>query len=290
VEHLADLCTKNPTQEDEGLGGPSGVAHTPFTILDSMSSPHDLDVATELRAIPGFAEVPAEAVNEMVPLVGQRRLLAQMSIVEQGVPSGSWLALVRGAAKTTRTTQTEAGPSVVVLDVMRAPCIVSDPSVFDGAASPASIIALRASHVFAIERRAVLRLLSAYPALSRALLSRLAEDVRALVRRVDEVVSGTVDERVKHLLESLAIRQGTPLGQGRFIAIPLRRRDIACMVNATTETVSRLLAKFEREGRARSTRDGIWWRTSGKSTPVPGAPESEPLAEALPRDQSGRGR
>jgi hypothetical protein len=33
------------------------------------------------------------------------------------------------------------------------------------------------------------------------------------------------------------------------------------MVNATTETVSRLLAKFEREGQARSTRDGIWWRS-----------------------------
>ena len=63
------------------------------------------------------------------------------------------------------------------------------------------------------------------------------------------------------MLDSLALAHGTPLGQGRFIAIPLRRRDLANMVNATTETVSRLLAKFEREGQARSTRDGIWWRT-----------------------------
>jgi hypothetical protein len=40
------------------------------------------------------------------------------------------------------------------------------------------------------------------------------------------------------------------------------------MVNATTETVSRLLAKFERDGQARSTRDGIWWRTP-PATAVP---------------------
>jgi CRP-like cAMP-binding protein len=243
-----------------------------------MPSPHDLDVAAELRAIPGFSELPDEALSELVPLVAQRRVLAQVGIVEQGTASSAWVALVRGAAKTTRTTQTSAGESVVVLDVMRAPCVLCDPSVYDGLASPASVVTLRASHVFAIERRALLRVAATHPALSRVLLVRLAEDIRAHVRRVDEVVSGPVDERVKRLLESLAIQHGTPLGQGRFIAIPLRRRDIAHMVNATTETVSRLLAKFEREGLARSTRDGIWWRSSSKVTPIPARPESAPAS------------
>jgi CRP-like cAMP-binding protein len=192
---------------------------------------------------------------------------------------------------------------VVVLDVMRGPCIVADPSIFDGLPSPASVVTLRASNVFAIERRAMLRLLAVHPALSRALLTRLSEDIRSLVRRVDEVVSGPVDERVKHLLEGLALRHGTPLGHGHFIAIPLRRRDIAFMVNATTETVSRLLAKFEREGLARSTRDGIWWRSATKNTPLPAPPalaapglggaglggvESVPLV-VVPRDRSGGG-
>ena len=93
------------------------------------------------------------------------------------------------------------------------------------------------------------------------------------MRRIDEIVAGPVDERVTNLLDSLALEHGTPLGQGRFIAIPLRRRDLANMVNATTETVSRLLAKFEREGQARSTRDGIWWRSA---PPVASAPRARP--------------
>jgi hypothetical protein len=114
----------------------------------------------------------------------------------------------------------------------------------------------------------VLRLLSVHPSIARALLTRFATEVRSGVRRVDEIVSGPVDERVTNLLDSLAHAHGTPLGQGRFIAIPLRRRDLANMVNATTETVSRLLAKFERDGQARSTRDGIWWRTP-PATAVP---------------------
>jgi CRP/FNR family cyclic AMP-dependent transcriptional regulator len=245
-----------------------------------MPNSHDLDVAAELRATPGLAELPGEALNGLLPLVSQRRVLAQMPMVEQGVRSGSWTVLVRGAAKTTRFAHTKAGRSVVVLDVMRAPCVVSDPSVFDGLPAPASVVALRASHLLIAPRQALLDLLAVHPALSRTLLARLAEDVRSLIRRVDEVVSGPVDERVKHLLDGLAERHGTPLGQGHFIPIPLRRRDVACMVNATTETVSRLLAKLERDGVARSTRDGIWWKSSAKSVPAPAgaAFDVEPVA------------
>jgi hypothetical protein len=49
-----------------------------------MSLPHELDVADELRALPGFGDLPGEALAEIVPLVVQRRVLAQVSIVDQG--------------------------------------------------------------------------------------------------------------------------------------------------------------------------------------------------------------
>ena len=54
------------------------------------------------------------------------------------------------------------------------------------------------------------------------------------------------------------------------------------MVNETTETVSRLLAKFEREGQARSTRDGIWWRSAAAAVKRPSTP-SQPAIVAPPR-------
>jgi CRP-like cAMP-binding protein len=229
-----------------------------------MSAPIDLDAIAELRLVPALAEVNGDALTDLASSTAQRRLHAQGTLVEQGVVSQHLAFLIRGAAKVVRTTAGTGGESVIVLDVMRAPCLVADASVIDGQPALASVITLRSSHVLFVERRALGRLIQAHPLFARAMMARLAQEVRAYVVRIDEIVTGPVDERVKHLLESLALRHGTPLGQGRFIAIPLRRRDIACMVNATTETVSRLLAKFEREGLARSTRDGIWWRTSAK--------------------------
>jgi hypothetical protein len=128
-------------------------------------------------------------------------------------------------------------------------------------------VALRTSHVFVLERRAVQRLTAGYPLLERALLARFARDARVHARRTDELAAGPVEERVHRLLERLSNQYGTPLGNGRFIALPLRRKDLASMVNATTETVSRLLAKLEREGQVRSTRDGIWWRSAARPIP-----------------------
>lgn len=248
-----------------------------------MAAQPDLDLHSELRLIAAFADLSKEALVEIVSASQQRRVHAGTALVEQGVASPSMVLLLRGAGKITRITVGEAGEAVVVLDVMRAPCIVPDVSVLDAQPAAATVVTLRSSHLATVDRRVVHRMAASHPSFARALLARAAQELRAHTRRIDEIVGGPVDERIKHVLDSLAEQHGTPLGQGRFIAIPLRRKDLACMVNATTETVSRLLAKFEREGLARSTRDGIWWRATPKVTQ---APPSAPITEAPPAPHS----
>ena len=237
-----------------------------FVAHDFMASP-ELDIAAELRQVPGLSDLGADVQGELAKRMSQRVVHANLTLVDQGAVSNALLVLVRGATKSVRRANIE-GADPVVLDVMRAPGVILDASVLDGRPATATVQTLRSSHVFAIERRALFDVLSRHPSLGGFLLTRAAAEVRAHTRRIDELVGGSVDERVKHMLENLARVHGTPLGNGRFIALPLRRRDIACMVNATTETVSRLLAKFEREGLARSTRDGIWWKSNATSRPT----------------------
>jgi CRP-like cAMP-binding protein len=234
----------------------------------------DLVAHDEVRAVPALAELPREVLVDLCVASAQRRVHAGVALVEQGATATHLDVLVRGAVKFVRTTKHALGESTVVLEVARAPAILLGASFFDGQPEPAGVVALRSSHVVALDRRIVLRMASLQPAFGRALQTLLAQSIRRHVRRIDEVASGPVDDRVRHLLEGLAHDHGTPFGQGRFIAIPLRRKDIACMVNATTETVSRVLARFEREGLTRSTRDGIWLRV-----PVGLAPHARQRAE-----------
>jgi CRP-like cAMP-binding protein len=244
----------------------------------------ELEAQDELRAVPGLSELPREMLAELAASAAQQRVHSGVTIVEQGAMATQLEVLVRGAVKVVRTTNHALGASTVVLEVARAPAILAGASLFDGHPESASVITLRASHVLSLDRRVVLRLAGLHPALARALMTHLAQQVRRHVRRIDEVASGPVDDRVKHLLEGLALEHGTPFGQGRFIAIPLRRRDIACMVNATTETVSRVLARFEREGVTRSTRDGIWLRVAPAIPLSAGAPPAHMTAGAPSSD------
>lgn len=258
--------------------------------------------------MPCLGEVPRDIVADLATRVVQRRAHAGTRIVEQGKASTHLVMIVRGAAKVVRTPERSEGshapPTMrgggrdsvrtpaergagderideIIVNVLRGPTIVPDPALLDGSPAGASVVALRSSQLFCIDRNVILRL--SHPSIGRALAKRYAAEVRAQERRLEQIVVGSVEERVRRLLDALSAEHGTPLGSGRFIAIPLRRRDLASMVDATTETVSRLLAKLEREGEARSTRDGIWWRTtprqSGVTLKVDGAESSSAAKE-----------
>jgi len=98
--------------------------------------------------------------------------------------------------------------------VARAPAILLGASFFDGLPEPAMVVTLRASQVISLERRTVMRLAGQHPGMGRALLAHLAQSVRRHVRRIDEVASGPVDERVRHLLEGLANDHGDAVRAG----------------------------------------------------------------------------
>jgi CRP-like cAMP-binding protein len=225
-----------------------------------------VDLQRELRVVPTLSELPYEALAEVAVLASPRRAPLGTVLSEQRSTAQRLEILLRGAVKVVRATQHALGETTVVLDVAMGPAILPTMSLFDEQPELASIIALRTAHLVSVDRRVVLRLAAQNPTFQRALLVHLSQMARRHVRRIDQVAAGPVDYRVRHLLEDLAAQHGTSFGDGRFIALPLRRKDIACMVNATTETVSRVLARFEREGLTRSTRDGIWLRGAASPT------------------------
>lgn len=252
------------------------------------------DVASELRLVPGLAaaEIGADALAELAAGAAHRVAHANVTLLAQGAIAPHLILLARGAVKMVHQPASGEQDDPIVLNVARAPCRIPDTSIFDGRPATASIVTLRSSHVITIGRAALFECLPRAPSLARYLLTQAADDARTYVQRIDELVTGSADERVIRLLDGLARAHGTPLGQGRFIAIPLRRRDIARMVNATTETVSRLLARLERDGRARSTRDGIWWLPGPPAPPKAGrnprvsaeasAPQAQPPPSPVP--------
>lgn len=208
----------------------------------------------DLEAIFGADVLDAsmDRLEESAELV---RLDAGGTFVAQHAPGQHAFALTRGAVKLVRITEAVSR----LLDVARGPVLLADAALFDGRPWSASVIALRASSALRFPREALLEAAEKDPGLSRHLRDAAARTVRALVMRIDTLSVGTVEIRLTRFFDDLAARYGTPMGNARFIALPLRRPEIASLVGAKAETVSRLMARWTREGTLRASRDGILW-------------------------------
>ena len=75
--------------------------------------------------------------------------------------------------------------------------------------------------------------------------ARIVADAREVIRQIS---TSDVRTRVATALLKLAERLGDADEQGILIRAPLSRQDLAAMVGATPETVSRVMADLKREG------------------------------------------
>lgn len=121
-----------------------------------------------------------------------------------------------------------------------------------GARRRYSAEALEPSRICYIDKPVVMTLLGRNPALSQQFLQRIANDLNDAHDHL--MRNATLSNRSKfvHLLLALMKRHGCTANDGsRFMQLPLSRRDLASMIGARHETLSRIISRLEEDGLAR---------------------------------------
>jgi CRP-like cAMP-binding protein len=209
-----------------------------------------LDLAVELRKIALFAELPRQLFTDLAARAHVLRVEREKPVIVEGEASAGVPIVLQGLAKVM--------VGRVLMDVHRGPCLALASAAIEGP-SPVSVLAMRTCDVAVLDRILFLAAVTSTPATAQRLADAMAREARSYLKRVPELVGGSVEDRLVALLDRLSERHGSPLDDGRYMALPLRRCDLAGMVHATTETVSRTLAEWERRGWLRSNRAGLWW-------------------------------
>lgn len=106
---------------------------------------------------------------------------------------------------------------------------------------PADVIAIVPSQLCRIPKSRALALIERAPVLMQRLVERTSRD---LAQALDLAGDFSADQRVAAFL--LAIR--SRLGSGAVLRLPMTRRDIANYLRLATETVCRVLGRFEARG------------------------------------------
>lgn len=113
---------------------------------------------------------------------------------------------------------------------------------------PETAMAQTDACVLAISGTDFQQLLEQHPQVTLAVLASVARSLDDAREAIRQISTSDVRTRVATALLKLAERLGDASEPGILIRAPLSRQDLAAMVGATPETVSRVMADLKREG------------------------------------------
>jgi CRP/FNR family transcriptional regulator, cyclic AMP receptor protein len=184
---------------------------------------------------PQLADVAESSLLQRVPR--RRRLYAQGDgVAGLYVVAAGRVRVVRGAGEARALTVAYRGPGEVIGEI----------AVTQRAKHEDSATATDAVEVVQIPLRSVEGLLARHPELALRLLQQMVERRLDTERRIEGLLSRSVESRVAEFVLDAANRHGIPDSRGLLIGIKYTHQEIADYVGSTRETVTLTLGELKR--------------------------------------------
>jgi CRP/FNR family transcriptional regulator, nitrogen oxide reductase regulator len=207
-----------------------------------------------LQRVPFFAHLPVDDITQINQQFHEYGYAAGETIYFSGDRAGHLCVVASGQVKLLR--HTLAGQDVLV-DVLSpgeffgALSSLEDTTYTETAQAHTAICVLR---IAAEEFRS---LLARYSSVALAVLditSRRLHDAHEMLRQLSAYA---VEKRIAYVLLKLGDKLGEAGEEGLLIQMPLTRDDIAQMTGTTSETASRIMSQFHKDGLIHSGRQWV---------------------------------
>lgn len=200
--------------------------------------------ASALRRFPFLSHLGERQVACLSDLCVRRRYRKTMMLYMEGEPLDAVHFLVDGRVKLSVTS--EDGKEQI-LAVPGPGDFFPYTSLFNGTCAT-SAHAITDITTLAIKPGDLTDLISREPAVAAALLAGAAQHISHLEETIRDFSLRSVPGRIARVLLEEAQRYGEPSGRGYEFPFRFTQQDLAHLVGASRETVSRTLSAFRREG------------------------------------------
>ena len=198
-----------------------------------------------LRQVPLFMSLTDEERESIADVMSHRTMKKRGILFYEGEPCTAIYLLEQGRVKVYKTT--EDGREQIV-NVLQEGDLFPHVGMFGGSPYPATAETLEDAVLYSINVAELTRMLESNSALCIRLLRILESKIRELQRRLSDVLSKDMKEKIVNILLSLARTSGTETGKTYEIYMELTHQDLANMVGTTRETVSRTVSQLKRDG------------------------------------------
>jgi CRP/FNR family transcriptional regulator, cyclic AMP receptor protein len=197
--------------------------------------------ASALRHVPLFADLPAASLAALEQASLRRTYRDGHVLCSEGDPGEMLFVLEAGAARISRVT---LDGQEVVFAVVEAPAALGELSLLDGAPRSATVTAQGEIAVRLIPRPAFLALLDEHPAMTQAILRRLAEMLRRANEQQVDLLSLDVPGRLAKWLLHRAERHGARDPNRISFTLGRTQGELAIELGTTRSTLNRALNSF----------------------------------------------
>jgi CRP-like cAMP-binding protein len=213
-----------------------------------------------LRRVPVFSELTAFQMAQLANAVTKRRVKRGEQIVEQGKRSGELFIILAGRA---RVLLADRRGREVILDVLGPGDYIGEISLIDGKSHSATVEAEVQCDLLVLGQVEFNNCLEQNHAMAQAVILGLASRLRKADEKIGSLALMDVYGRVAKALVEMSVATGT---NELLIKEQTSRQDLAKMVGASREMVSRVMRDFEEQGFIKTLENGSMTITERRST------------------------
>lgn len=213
-----------------------------------MSAVSNLDL---IRRVSLFAMLTPEQACSLAGAVSKRRYKRSESVVEQGKRSNALFIILTGRA---RVVITDKQGREVILATLRSGDCIGEMSIIDDETHSATVVTELQSDMLVLGREDFLRCMRENASIADAVMRGLVQRLRNATQKIGSLALMGVYGRVANVLLEAAV----PNEQGeRLTREKISRQDLAKMVGASREMVSRVMKHFEEQGFIQTRDNGV---------------------------------
>ena len=203
-----------------------------------------------LRRVPIFSGLTASQMSQLSETMVKQRFKRGELIIQQGQKSGSLFIILSGRA---RVIMTDHRAKEVILNTLGQGDYIGEMSLIDGKTHSASVKTEVQTDVLVLSHAEFLRCMAENQTIAVWIMKGLVQRLRESSEKVISLALMDVYGRVAKVLVDAAQPRG---GQELVICDKMTRQDIAKMVGASREMVSRVMRDFANQGFINPQEDG----------------------------------
>ncbi len=194
-----------------------------------------------LRRVPLFAGLTEPQFEQLAAGSARRSYPKGRTIVAEGEPSQSMYILLAGRAKVQRS---DSEGKEVILAVLGSGEFFGEMSLIDDSPRSASVITLEPCEFMAVSKEAFKAMLAQSPEMCMSVMRGLVRRLREADKKIETLALLDVYGRVARVLLDFS----EPINGERVVKNKLPRQEIAKMIGASREMVSRVMKGLEVDG------------------------------------------